>query len=74
MNEEFLSCVDTVFDCIYNPKETLLMKQANKAGCKTIGGMGMLVWQAVAAQEIWFGKKFTFEQVSRVIEAMQNLL
>ena len=74
VKEEFLSCVDTVFDCIYNPKETLLMKQANKAGCKTIGGMGMLVWQAVAAQEIWFGKKFTFEQVSRVIEAMQNLL
>ena len=74
VKEEFLSCVDTVFDCIYNPKETLLMKKANKAGCKTIGGMGMLVWQAVAAQEIWFGKKFTFEQVSRVIKAMQNLL
>lgn len=49
----------TVFDAIYNPENTLLLNTARKAGCLTIGGMDMLVWQAAAAQAIWYGAAFT---------------
>lgn len=70
--KEFLQNVKTVFDCIYNPKETLLMRDAREMGCKTVGGLEMLVWQAAAAQQIWFGVQFTEEQIDRVTAALQN--
>ena len=46
----------TVYDVIYNPKKTILLKLAEKLGYNTINGLDMLVYQAVAAQEIWFGQ------------------
>ncbi len=45
-----------VFDVIYNPLETLLMKEANEIGCKTLSGLDMLVNQGVLAFEWWTGK------------------
>ena len=39
-----------------------------------IGGLDMLVWQAVAAQEIWFVRRFKNEQVERVIVQLQEQL
>ena len=74
INREALSRVQAVFDCIYNPRETLLMKAAKEAGCRVCGGMPMLVWQAVAAQEIWYGKRFTQEQVQQVLSEMEEVL
>ena len=47
-----------------------LMQQAQQAGCQTIGGMEMLVWQAAAAQEIWFGRSFSDRQVAQVAAKM----
>lgn len=38
-------------DIVY--PETPLMKEAEKMGCKTVGGSGMLLWQAAFAFEIW---------------------
>lgn len=72
VNTALLSRVNTVFDCIYNPAETLLMRQAKEAGCKVCGGMKMLVWQAVAAQELWFQKQFAPDTVDAVVNHMQN--
>ena len=46
------------------------MQQAQQAGCQTIGGMEMLVWQAAAAQEIWFGRSFSDCQVAQVAAKM----
>ena len=46
-----------VYDMIYRPAETPLLKLARKAGCRTANGIGMLLWQGVAALEIWSGKK-----------------
>lgn len=74
VNREALSRIQAVFDCIYNPRETLLMKTAKEAGCRVCGGMPMLVWQAVAAQEIWYGKTFSQEQVQQVLDEMEELL
>lgn len=47
-----------VFDAVYNPDETRLLKQAKANGAKAVGGMAMLVGQAAAAQEIWYGAQF----------------
>lgn len=45
-----------VFDVIYNPEETLLLKKAKAAGCKTQNGLNMLLYQGAAAFELWTGK------------------
>lgn len=46
-----------VYDVIYNPRRTLLLKAAEKEGLRTTNGLDMLIWQAAAAQEIWLGKR-----------------
>jgi shikimate dehydrogenase len=45
-----------VYDIIYNPPETRLMKVAQEKGLKTIGGIGMLVHQGAIAFELWTGQ------------------
>ena len=45
-----------VFDMVYNPPETLLLKKAKEFGCKTINGVDMLVYQGAKAFEIFTGK------------------
>ena len=42
-----------VFDAIYNPTPTRLVLNARKHGCRAIGGLHMLVRQAIEAQKIW---------------------
>ena len=44
-----------VYDCVYNPRETLLVKRARAAGLTATTGLGMLVEQAALAFEIWTG-------------------
>ena len=46
-----------VFDLIYNPIETKLIKDARKVGCKTINGLDMLISQGALAFEWWTDKK-----------------
>jgi len=46
-----------VFDIVYNPLETRLLKEASKIGCKTLGGLDMFVNQGALAFEWWTGKK-----------------
>lgn len=45
----------SVYDLVYNPAETLLLRQAQAAGARQIGGLGMLVWQGALAFERWTG-------------------
>jgi len=45
-----------VFDTIYNPEQTLLIKQARERGCKTITGVEMFVRQAARQFELFTGK------------------
>lgn len=61
----------TVYDVIYNPKKTILLKLAEKLGYNTINGLDMLVYQAVVAQEIWFGQTPDFNTMK--IAALENL-
>lgn len=44
-----------VYDMVYRPARTRLMKQVEAAGGRAIGGLGMLVRQGAAAFKIWTG-------------------
>lgn len=53
--------VEAVLDAVYSPWETRLLREAGEQGIKAINGFPMLVYQAAAAQEIWFDTEFTPE-------------
>ncbi len=46
-----------VFDMIYRPSQTRLLKDAKRAGCRTANGLSMLLHQGAKAFEIWTGRK-----------------
>lgn len=48
-----------VTDIIYAPLETALLQQARHRGLMSVGGLGMLLHQAVRGFELWFGKRPT---------------
>jgi 3-dehydroquinate dehydratase/shikimate dehydrogenase len=48
---------EIVFDLVYGPAETPLLRQARESGCLTIGGIEMLVAQAEKQFEIWTGQR-----------------
>jgi len=45
-----------VLDIVYDPEETVLLREARAAGCRTLGGLPMLVYQGARAFEIWTGR------------------
>lgn len=49
------------YDLVYNPFETQFMREAQAAGCETMGGLGMLVAQAAEQFQLWTGMKAPFE-------------
>ncbi len=57
ISAEFLHKDLLVFDLVYNPLETQLIKDATRKGCKTLGGLDMLVNQGASAFEWWTNKK-----------------
>lgn len=52
-----------VCDAVYNPVETKMLKEAKEAGCKTVGGKGMLLWQGVSAFKLYTGLDMPVEEV-----------
>lgn len=66
--EKLLNSCKNVFDAVYNPLETKLIKKARSNGSKAIGGMPMLVWQAVRSHEIWDGASYKDEDIAQLIE------
>lgn len=57
-----------VFDLIYNPQNTLLLKTAAKAGAKTINGLDMLVSQAAKSFELWTGIDFPRDDAKKSLQ------
>lgn len=51
-----LAGVRLVYDLVYNPQQTRLLKEAAQAGCITLGGLEMLLAQATKQFELWTGK------------------
>ncbi len=65
-----------VFDIVYNPVKTRLLREAEAAGARTIGGVDMLVWQGALAFEKWTGQKAPVElmrqEAIKVLEKHEN--
>lgn len=57
-----------VMDIVYNPQKTLLLAEAEKAGCKIVKGLGMLLHQGVTAFEIFTGQKAPVEVMRKALE------
>lgn len=57
-SDSLISKAGAVFDVVYNPVDTALIKKAKANGAKAMSGMTMLVYQAAAAQTIWNGSEF----------------
>jgi 3-dehydroquinate dehydratase/shikimate dehydrogenase len=56
LSEEYLKKDMVVFDTVYNPAETLLLKQAKKKRAKTIDGLSMFINQAAAQFKLFTGQ------------------
>jgi len=63
-----------VYDVIYNPFKTRFLLMAEKMGCKTLNGLGMLINQGIGAYEIWTGIKVSEEITRGMHEALAKYL
>ncbi len=65
-----------VFDIVYNPIKTRLLREAEAAGAGTINGVDMLVWQGALAFEKWTGRKAPVElmreETIRLLQSSEN--
>lgn len=64
---EQIELFDSVYDIVYNPQQTELLRIANEKGKVCGGGLSMLVCQAEKAHTIWYGAEFTREETEAVI-------
>jgi shikimate dehydrogenase len=64
-----------VYDILYNPEETALLRAARAAGCEAVGGLGMLVHQGIASFRLWTGldpdPRFYYEGI-RLQQALEH--
>ena len=59
----------TVMDIVYNPRETMLLREAKAAGCRIIPGLDMFLNQAVEQFELWTGWKAPAAVMRQVLES-----
>lgn len=71
VSEKISAAFKASVDLIYNPAETLFLRQAREAGRTSVNGLFMLVAQAVAAQELWQGKEYDSSLIIRIMEELQ---
>jgi shikimate dehydrogenase len=75
--DNVIALCENVFDMVYNPRETVLIKKAKAHGKNARNGMAMLVFQAVYAQILWkTGELLPMEDVfdpDRVREIIQDM-
>ena len=68
ISKEQVSRCKAVFDAVYNPEKTMLLKTAEELNIKTVGGMAMLVWQAVKTHWYWYGGEFEVGEIEKIIQ------
>lgn len=59
---------ETIFDAVYNPEETELIKICKSLNKNVVYGMDMLVYQAVTAHYIWYGGEFDKDDIKNLIQ------
>ncbi|MGN0460380.1 MAG: shikimate dehydrogenase family protein [Ruminococcus sp.] len=74
VSDEVIKNSKAVFDAIYNPLETKLIKKAKENGALAVGGMSMLVWQAVVAQTKWNDVSFDKNDIDKLcLDCLEEL-
>lgn len=69
----FEKCRPLVFDLVYNPAETRLLREARAAGCQTLAGLEMFVWQGASQFKIWTNKDAPITVMRAAAEKALNL-
>jgi shikimate dehydrogenase len=64
---DLISKQHLIFDLIYTPLETALIREAVKKEARAINGLGMLLYQAAAAFEIWTGESAPIETMREAL-------
>ncbi|MDO8137172.1 MAG: hypothetical protein Q6354_05975, partial [Candidatus Brocadiales bacterium] len=57
-----------VFDVVYNPPETRLLKEARERGCYVLNGLKMFIYQAAEQFELWTGRKAPLEVMEGIVK------
>ena len=57
-----------VFDAVYNPVETKLIREARERGCATVTGLEMFIAQAARQFKLFTGRKPPVAVMRRVVE------
>lgn len=70
VDERFIHKDILVYDLIYNPKETKLLKLAREKGARTSNGLGMLLYQGMLAFKIWTGQNAPKEVMWKALQEM----
>ncbi len=66
-DESFLRPELIVTDAIYSPARTALLEMAEKAGCRTLNGLGMMLYQGAAAFRMWTGRDMPVDLIKEVL-------
>jgi shikimate dehydrogenase len=69
----FKSHQPLVFDIVYNPQETRLLRDSEATGCETIAGIKMFVYQGVAQFTKWFPKEAAPFEVMKKVAKEESL-
>ena len=56
-----------VVDVPYSPLETAMRSMAKEVGCKTMNGLGMMLFQGSAAFELWTGEPMPIEHMKEIL-------
>ena len=62
-----------IYDLVYNPRETKLVRDARAQGCQATTGLGMLIEQAALGFELWTGFDPSREIMRASIQQFSNL-
>jgi shikimate dehydrogenase len=65
---EMFRASTVVFDAVYNPRRTKLLREAEAAGCRTVEGIEMFLGQAYVQFELWTGRQAPRDVMRRVVE------
>lgn len=57
-----------VTDVVYFPRETALLKMAKEVGCKSMNGLGMMLFQGAAAFNLWTEKDMPIEYMKELLD------
>ena len=69
---EFFKKAAVVYDLIYTPQETMFMRLAKQQGVAAYNGLKMLLYQGIAAYEMWNGVSVPEEVVEKAYQALQS--